>query len=419
MRSILAILLCTIALSTTTASGQTTWHVDDDTCPGVGAGTEADPFCSIQPGIDASADGDEVLVAPGTYFESIDFNGKAITLRSSDGADVTTIDGAGLKDSVVKCVSGEGLTTVLNGFTVTGGLTQCGGGMLIGLGTGNESGATVSSCVFTGNIASVGGGVKVKVGSSAVMTDCVLRKNLANVGGGISNDGVLQMDNCALIGNTAAGSGGGLYGIGDWTVTNCIFGRNTTTGSGGGVRSATKSRSTFSNCVFSGNLNSFAGGGIASTGSSLMVEQSVFVNNTSKRGGGLTTDNDGDSIINCLFIGNVASDDGGGIWAVGNPTIGGSAFCGNTPNDIVGDYNDAGGNTFPDECPAIGGCCLNGFCIVLRQSDCGVLGGTYQGDDVECEGTECNGECPADLSDDGVVNAKDLAQLLGAWGPCE
>ena len=33
-----------------------------------------------------------------------------------------------------------------------------------------------------------------------------------------------------------------------------------------------------------------------------------------------------------------------------------------------------------------------------------------------------NCECPAcggDLSDDGVVNAKDLAELLGGWGPCD
>ncbi len=27
-------------------------------------------------------------------------------------------------------------------------------------------------------------------------------------------------------------------------------------------------------------------------------------------------------------------------------------------------------------------------------------------------------ECPADLSGDGIVEAFDLAMLLGAWGPC-
>ena len=28
-------------------------------------------------------------------------------------------------------------------------------------------------------------------------------------------------------------------------------------------------------------------------------------------------------------------------------------------------------------------------------------------------------DCPADLNGDGVVNAADLALLLGSWGPCE
>ena len=40
-------------------------------------------------------DTDEIVVAPGTYFETIDFMGKAVWLHSADGADVTTIDGTG------------------------------------------------------------------------------------------------------------------------------------------------------------------------------------------------------------------------------------------------------------------------------------------------------------------------------------
>ena len=91
-------------LSPVAAQGQTTWYVDDDCIP-PGTGTQADPFCSIQRGIDESVNGDEVIVGPGTYNETINFNGKAIELRSSNGADVTIINATGVSGTVVRCVS--------------------------------------------------------------------------------------------------------------------------------------------------------------------------------------------------------------------------------------------------------------------------------------------------------------------------
>ena len=45
-------------------------------------------FPTIQAAIDAAMDGDEVEVHPGTYNETINFLGKAITVRSSGGAKV-------------------------------------------------------------------------------------------------------------------------------------------------------------------------------------------------------------------------------------------------------------------------------------------------------------------------------------------
>ncbi len=107
-----AILLC---ISTTQAD---TIFVDAS-CPG-GDGSELDPYCSIQTAIDNAVDTDEIVVAPGTYFEAINFLGKAITVRGSGGPEVTTIDGTGFFH-VVQCVSAEGLDTVLDGFTITGG----------------------------------------------------------------------------------------------------------------------------------------------------------------------------------------------------------------------------------------------------------------------------------------------------------
>src|SRR5207249_11972489 len=48
---------------------------------------------TIQAAINAASNGDTVLVAPGTYHENINFMGKGITVTSSGGPSVTTIDG--------------------------------------------------------------------------------------------------------------------------------------------------------------------------------------------------------------------------------------------------------------------------------------------------------------------------------------
>jgi len=52
-----------------------------------------DDYTTIQSAIDAAGGGTTILVRPGTYLENLDFKGKAITVRSELGPDVTSIDG--------------------------------------------------------------------------------------------------------------------------------------------------------------------------------------------------------------------------------------------------------------------------------------------------------------------------------------
>ncbi len=80
-------------------------------------------FATIQGAINAAgASGDEIIVAPGTYPEAINFLGKAINLHSASGDPSNTIiDASGMFISVVQCISGEGAGTILEGFTITGG----------------------------------------------------------------------------------------------------------------------------------------------------------------------------------------------------------------------------------------------------------------------------------------------------------
>src|SRR6185437_16304236 len=73
-------------------------------------------YTTIQSGIDAAQNGDTVLVAPGTYTENINFNGKAITVTSSGGAANTIIDGGNIAPVAI-FTSAEGAKSVLNGFT--------------------------------------------------------------------------------------------------------------------------------------------------------------------------------------------------------------------------------------------------------------------------------------------------------------
>ena len=89
-------------------------------------------YLTIQAGIDASSNYDTVLVAPGQYFENVNFKGKEIVLTSHFMFEqnpeyilTTIIEGGNHSHpdtgSAVLLVSGEGAAARLQGFTITGG----------------------------------------------------------------------------------------------------------------------------------------------------------------------------------------------------------------------------------------------------------------------------------------------------------
>lgn len=110
------------------------WHVATDGHDIIGNGSEQYPFRTIQRGINSAASGDTVLVEKGTYVERVNFFGKAILVASHfifDGLeatiDSTVIDGNS-SGAVVTFNSGEGLSSVIRGFTITNGYSESLGG---------------------------------------------------------------------------------------------------------------------------------------------------------------------------------------------------------------------------------------------------------------------------------------------------
>lgn len=150
-------------------------------------------YTSIQAAVDASANGDVVLVYPGRYVENISLNHYSITLESLYAIDPqdmyienTIIDGN--MNSCIRVVNGETVTVI--------GITM----------VNNEEGN------YSGDLNYAGGGIYLKLSSQAIVSHCVIRNCIALSGGGItvSQNSSLTMSAVQIYDNQAIYEGGGL-----------------------------------------------------------------------------------------------------------------------------------------------------------------------------------------------------------------
>ena len=140
-------------------------------------------FSTIQEGINASIDGDSILVSVGIYYENISFNGKNISLIG-ENRETTIIDG-NQEGIVVSFTNGEGSSSKLERFTIINALSDDGYG---------------------------GGGIKC-FGSSPILENLIIKNNYSYRGAGIgcSNGANPILRNVLITGNTSSESGGAIY----------------------------------------------------------------------------------------------------------------------------------------------------------------------------------------------------------------
>jgi len=291
-------------------------------------------YPTIQAAIQAANHGDSVIVAPGTYREALNLLGKRITVRGSDGPDVTTLDGAGLGASIVTATGGETLETVIEGFTLTGGRGtstsncvsrgQTGGAVLI-----RDGAVTFRKCAFLRNGVGdgfyivCGGAVYVQNGSLDV-SDTEFTENGGYVsdpeentkyGGAIfiCGDGDLTIERCRFDSNGPTAHGGGILlsrGVG-MTVTDSEFSGHGSS-HGGAIRASARERTVeITRCAFRDGVSSF-GAGVnvdVGEGGAAYVTDCTFADNEAGFGGGLmalVSDNSLLEVTGCRFTGNVA-----------------------------------------------------------------------------------------------------------------
>jgi len=220
-------------------------------------------YPDIQAAIDASVDGDTVVVTPGTYSGpgnyNISFRGKAITVQSTDPGDTQVVN-----TTVIDCQgtastrgfvfqSGETSDAKLAGLTITGGNNFLGGGIYCY----NNSSPTITNCVITANSAVFGAAIAVgNSGSEPVISACTIQANTASAGGGAIYciGSSPKIESCIIAGNFAP-RGGAIYSHnpGNCVIANCTISANAATVFAGGIYCFSSSNLDISNCILWGN----------------------------------------------------------------------------------------------------------------------------------------------------------------------
>jgi hypothetical protein len=248
----LAIFAATIHLTVFAPASATVINIPDD-------------YLTIQEGIDASTDGDTVLVQPGTYVENVNFNGHNIVLGSlflttgdTSYISQTIIDGDS-SGSVVTFENGEGPATIVTGFTIQNGSAEWGGG---GIACWDACAPLIKNNVIIENDAEIAGGGIWCIASSPALVSNFIGYNSSQNGGGISYQDCYAgtMINCIITGNTASDLGGGI-GIFYYSrpeIIGSVVSGNSAANVGGGILCYSSDLTKIMNNILWGNIAEYS-----------------------------------------------------------------------------------------------------------------------------------------------------------------
>lgn len=210
---------------------------------------------SIQGKIATSMDGDTILVAPGVYRENINFNGKAIHVKS-EIPHAAILDGKYLLNTV-RFVANESRRAKLSGFIVRHGSARTGGGIYV-----DNASPTIENCRIEDNAAELyGGGLYISGASSPLLISTTVQNNRSN------------------------GSGAGIYCYQSTpTLSQSIITQNETQLNGGAVYVAGNANPNLINMLIYDNFARYNGGGIAVNSASINIKHCTISDNNAGEG---------------------------------------------------------------------------------------------------------------------------------------
>lgn len=348
MRSFLATFVLCSLLAPLTA--QTRWYVDGSACDGPGSGSAADPFCTLQQGVDATADGDVVIVRPGFYPEAVHLPARSLSIVGEGGADFTEVRGAG--GPCLDLPAGgdlhlEGLSLSGSGglrcARATANIVRCRffdsrGGYLSGGISAEDAELVVSACRFEDTLAFFGGAIAA-TGGSLRLEDCALDGawDMYNLWGGALwlQDVQADIRRCRFEEFFVFDYGSALWMEGGALTMEACFFRDNWVGDYAGTVALFDVSASIRQCTFRDNRSSSGWGGALyvseATGLEVKVRDCSFVHNQAAEGGAVCVRRGVARFQDCLFSTNRAGEVS--YWERGH---GGALFVGG----FIGDPPD-------------------------------------------------------------------------------